>query len=109
MPKPCIRSRRRKEQRRQGFDQRGYADRLISQKAIYTDQDPVGYDSYRETVNSLTPGQVAVELQKEYNTFDLGVINRVRQGEVLSNTFCEGINDPKILKPEELVIIGWEP
>ena len=89
--------------------QRREADRIISQHAITTKLDSTGNKSYHETINTLTPGQVAAALQREYNTFDLGVINRIRQGTVLSNTFGEGAFDTKAPKPDELVVIGWEP
>ena len=105
MPKPCIRSRRRKEQRHQRFDQRGYADQFISQHSITTKLDSLGNLSYRETINSQTPGQVADALQKEFNTFDLWVMNRISKGEVLSNAFGEGAFDTKNPKPEELAVV----
>ena len=106
---PGRRSTREINRRSQRYDQIGYANRLISQHAISTKLDDLGNKSYHETINSQTPGQVAAALQREYNTFDLGVINRIHQGTVLSNTFGEGAHDPKMPKPDDLVVRGWEP
>ena len=106
---PGRRSTREINRRSQRYDQIGYADQFISQHSINTKLDSLGNKSFHETINSQTPGQVAAALQKEYNTFDLGIINRIRQGTVLSNTFGEGASDPKTPKPDELIVIGWEP
>ena len=55
MPKSHVRSKRTQERRSQIYEQVGYADRLISLRAIVTDKDASGNDSFHETVNSLTP------------------------------------------------------
>ncbi len=103
---PGRRSTRAINRRSQRFDQRGYADRLINQHAISTKLDNLGNKSYHETVNSLTTGQVAAELQREYGPlFDLWIINRIHEGTVLKNAFGEGAFDPKAPKPEELVVM----
>ncbi len=106
MPKYHIRSRGKKTRRNQTYDQRGYADHLISQHSINTKRDFLDQYSYSETVNTLTPEQVADALYREYGiNFDLWVMNRIHEGQVLKNAFGEGANDPKNPKPEELVTI----
>jgi len=99
------RSTRDINRRDQEFDQRGFADRLISLHAIVTDRDASGDDSFHESVNSLTPGQVAAALQEEFGTFYLWIVNSHQGAEVLSNEFGEGTFDPKIPKPDDLLVM----
>ena len=105
MPKSHVRSKRTQERRSQIYEQVGYADRLISLRAIVTDRDASGDDSFHETVNSLTPGQVAAALQEEFGTFETWIVNSHQGAEVLSNEFGEGAFDPKIPKPDDLLVM----
>jgi hypothetical protein len=105
MTKSHIRSKRTQDKRIQEYEQVGYADRLISLRAIVTDRDASGDDSFRETINSLTPGQVAAALQEEFGTFEPWIVNLRQNAEVLSNEFGEGTFDPKIPKPNDLLMI----
>ena len=102
---PHRRSTRDINRRDQEFEQRGFADRLISLRAIVTDRDASGDDSFHETVNSLTPGQVAAALQEEFGTFEPWIVNIHQGAEVLSNEFGEGTFDPKIPKPDDLLVM----
>ena len=54
------------------------AARIASQHAIRDLQ-------VKESINILTPGQIAVKLEKRLGTFDVDVINSFEMGEVLSN------------------------
>jgi hypothetical protein len=44
----------------------------------------------KESINRLTPGEIAVKLTKKLGTFDVDVINRFDKGEVLSDMYRRG-------------------
>jgi len=63
--------------------QRREAARLVSHAAI-RDKD------IQESVNSLTPGKVALFLQNQFGRFELQVVNSYDMGEVLSDSVGRG-------------------
>jgi hypothetical protein len=64
-------------------NQRREAARIVSKHAY---KDPI----LREAVNRLTPGLLAVKLQKKYGTFDTHVCDNYDKGEVLSDPYGRG-------------------
>jgi len=69
--------------RRRKANQRREAARIVSRHAY---KDP----ELREAVNRLTPGLLAVKLQKKYGTFDTHVCDSYDKGEVLSDPYGRG-------------------
>jgi hypothetical protein len=63
--------------------QRREAARIVSRHAY---KDP----KLREAVNRLTPGQIALNLQNMFGTFDAYVCDRYDRGEVLSDPYGRG-------------------
>jgi hypothetical protein len=64
-------------------NQRREAARIVSRHAY---EDPI----LREAVNRLTPGLLAVKLQKKYGTFDTHICDNYDQGEVISDSLGRG-------------------
>ena len=64
-------------------NQRREAARIVSRHAY---KDP----KLREAVNRLTPGLLAVKLQKKFGTFDTHVCDNYDRGEVLSDPYGRG-------------------
>jgi hypothetical protein len=63
--------------------QRRDAARIVSQAAL---RDP----DLSESINRLTPGDIALKLQNKFGTFDNYVVNTYDQGEVLSDSLGRG-------------------
>lgn len=64
-------------------NQRLEAARIVSRHAY---KDTI----LREAVNRLTPGLLAVKLQKKYGTFDAYICDSYDKGEVLSDPYGRG-------------------
>jgi len=59
------------------------AVRIVSQAAL---RDP----ALAESINRLTPGEVALGLQNRFGTFDTFIVNNYDKGEVLSDSLGRG-------------------
>ena len=80
---PHRKSDRMIAKRRSRINQRREASRIVSRHAY---KDPI----LREAVNRLTPGLLAVKLQKKYGTFDAYICDNYDKGEVLSDPYGRG-------------------
>ena len=80
---PHKKSRAAKDHISDRAAQRREAARIVSLHAIRDLQ-------VKESINILTPGQVAVHLQAKLGTFDVDIINSFDQGEVLSDMYRRG-------------------
>ena len=75
--------RTRRGKRSDYATQKREAARIVSQHAL---RDL----TVKESINILTPGQIAVHLQNRLGTFDVDVINTFDQGEVTSDMYRRG-------------------
>jgi len=80
---PHRKSDRMIAKRRSRINQRREASRIVSRHAY---KDP----ELREAVNRLTPGLLAIKLQKKYGTFDTHICDNYDKGEVLSDPYGRG-------------------
>jgi hypothetical protein len=74
---------KRRGRRSDRASQRREAARIVSQAAL---RDP----ALAESINRLTPGEVALRLQNRFGTFDTFIVNSYDKGEVLSDSLGRG-------------------
>lgn len=74
---------KRRGRRRDRANQRREAARIVSQCAL---RDP----DLAESINRLTPGELALGLQNRFGTFDNYLVNSYDQGEVISDSLGRG-------------------
>jgi hypothetical protein len=80
---PHRRSQIARSRRVDRANQRREAARIVSQSAL---RDP----ELAESINRLTPGAIALRLQKKFGTFDNYLVNTYDKGEVLSDSLGRG-------------------
>jgi len=74
---------KRRGHRSERASQRREAARIVSQAAV---RDLL----VKESLNALSPGQIAAHLQTRTGTFDIFICNSYDQGEVLSDSLGRG-------------------